>query len=260
MSSPLATGWTRSSLRSTVHELHDWCSAAPAFPGSLRSDRHLNPVADTAPGSVRPLVRNRPVVLVHGYIGNTSTWRPLIRRLQNRGFDDLYTFGYASYGVDVPRLAARLTRQVRRDLGPDAAGIHLIGHSLGGLIVRYAVSELGLDAQVATVTTIATPNSGAPLAHLCRSTLGRDLRPRSDVLRRLSAQPLSAQVQWMAYHTDRDVLVPRRSAVLEGAGVANVALPGYGHLSILDAPALADDLAFRLRAADLAAGNSGQAA
>ena len=38
--------------------------------------------------------------------------------------------------------------------------IHVIGHSLGGLIARYYVTRLGGDARVHTLVTLGTPARG----------------------------------------------------------------------------------------------------
>ncbi|MEM1270825.1 MAG: lipase, partial [Bacteroidota bacterium] len=41
---------------------------------------------------------------------------------------------------------------------------HLIGFSMGGLDARYLISVLGAHQNVATLTTVATPHHGSPLA------------------------------------------------------------------------------------------------
>ena len=42
--------------------------------------------------------------------------------------------------------------------------IHVIGHSLGGLITRYYVQRLGGDSRVHTLVTLGTPHQGTQLA------------------------------------------------------------------------------------------------
>lgn len=42
--------------------------------------------------------------------------------------------------------------------------VNLVGHSLGGLVARYYASVLG-DEQVASITTIASPHLGSPVAN-----------------------------------------------------------------------------------------------
>jgi pimeloyl-ACP methyl ester carboxylesterase len=238
---------SRTPLRSSLLEAHDWLVAAPAFPRGLAPYRRLQQMAFEDGAGTRSLVRNHPVILVHGCIGNPTTWVPLVRRLHRRGVANMYAFGYASVGVDVPELAERLLRQVQREVGTEP--VHLVGHSLGGLIVRYFAQELADDTTVATLATIATPHRGARLARLLPTALGCDLRPGSPLLRQLARQPVR-ETPFTTYSTDRDLLVSRESATLQSTNVANVSIPGYGHLSILNAPPLADHLAFRLHQAE----------
>lgn len=106
-----------------------------------------------------------PVVLVHGFAG-------LDRLMPCRRPAAEYFPGIAArlrrLGVTVhaPRLSPSAGVEVRAaelaaavdGLGP----VHLIGHSLGGLDARHAVTHLGTLA--ATVTTVGTPHRGSPVA------------------------------------------------------------------------------------------------
>ncbi len=49
-------------------------------------------------------------------------------------------------------------------LAPLPSPLHLVGHSMGGLDARYLAAHLDPDHRVATVTTLATPHRGSPLA------------------------------------------------------------------------------------------------
>jgi triacylglycerol lipase len=67
---------------------------------------------------------------------------------------------------------------------PDAQGpIHIIAHSMGGLDARYALHRdvLGLAGRVASLSTIATPHRGSPIADLLVSPAQdvRNLRRRA---------------------------------------------------------------------------------
>src|SRR4029077_11559874 len=55
--------------------------------------------------------------------------------------------------------------------------VHLVGHSLGGLDARYAVTKLGLDKQVRSVTTIGTPHRGTPFVDWGLSRFARLVMP-----------------------------------------------------------------------------------
>lgn len=142
----------------------------------------------------------------------------------------------------------------------DDAGVsqvHLIGHSLGGVVVRYAVGRLGLAASTGSAVTIASPHRGAAVARLGRGAAAVDVRPGSALLAELSDPPADA-VRWVAYYSNLDVVVPPRSARLDDPALRarNILVPDEGHLSILRAPALRYSVVAELLAAEDAAAPS----
>ncbi len=54
-----------------------------------------------------------------------------------------------------------------------ARRVNIIAHSKGGLEARYLISRLGMDRQVASLTTLATPHRGSYLADLVLSKVGK---------------------------------------------------------------------------------------
>lgn len=55
--------------------------------------------------------------------------------------------------------------------------MNVIAHSMGGLDIRYAVSKLGLNDCVASVTTVSSPHRGSALALWPSSALNAILDP-----------------------------------------------------------------------------------
>jgi hypothetical protein len=69
--------------------------------------------------------------------------------------------------VAARRLAAEAPKWLHRwrsHSGNTAARLVLVGHSMGGLVARYAVEVLGLWQHTAAVVTIGTPHRGTPKA------------------------------------------------------------------------------------------------
>jgi len=54
--------------------------------------------------------------------------------------------------------------------------VNIVAHSMGGLDARYAISQLGLSAKVASLITIGTPHLGTPLADAGHAVFGRITR------------------------------------------------------------------------------------
>jgi triacylglycerol esterase/lipase EstA (alpha/beta hydrolase family) len=205
--------------------------------------------AFAAGGAARKTVTT-PVVLVHGYGGNLSNWLPLELALGREGFANVYVMRYTPLFTDVPGIAGLLLRDCEsamRDAGSDR--VHVVAHSLGGVVLRYAVAKLGLGAYLDMGVTVATPHAGTFLARLGRGSVAADLRPRSALLREINVAECPAPVRWVSYWSNCDPIVRPWSAVLPGSVLkgTNVPVPEEGHLSILRSPVFLADVVQRLR-------------
>ena len=196
-------------------------------------------------------VLDTPVVLVHGYGSSTASWFRVERSLRSAGFCTVRAMAHHPLARDIPSLATRLVRLTNSlAAATGTARVHLVGHSLGGLIIRYAVCLLGLDPIVDTAITVATPHRGSRLAWLGLGTAAGQARPNSGVLRRIHAADPPAPTRWIAYYSDSDLLVPVSSAMIGFGDLAaeNVLLKNEDHMSILFSPRLATDISRRLAA------------
>ena len=110
--------------------------------------------------------------------------------------DRVECFGYNSSG-GVIDAASRLKQYIEGPGGildtwglGDEGQIHIVAHSMGGLVARYYIEELDGSAHVESLTMLGTPNKGVWLAILgwLLSHDGglRDLRWGSPVLHRLN--------------------------------------------------------------------------
>jgi triacylglycerol lipase len=185
-----------------------------------------------------------PVLLVHGYASNESVWTPLRRALAGAGFGHIVSVSYNSVLADPAAVTAELTDQgLQAAAAAGAPGVHLVGHSLGGLIVRCALTASApLSSRTASAVTIASPHRGAWLARLAPGRFaplmhrgGCPDRPEADAPDR--ARPdtgAPAPARWLAYYADRDRVVPAASARLDDPRYAavNLPIPGCGHLTI----------------------------
>ncbi|HEY7044102.1 MAG TPA: alpha/beta fold hydrolase [Nocardioidaceae bacterium] len=176
-----------------------------------------------------------PIVLIHGIVDNRTIFTVLRRGLRKRGFGSLRSFSYGPQTNDLRATAARFGAFVEAVVDEAGAGrVHVIGHSLGGLIARYYVQRLGGDARVATLVTLGTPHQGTLAARLLPNRLVRQLRPGSDVMLEL-AEPTDCSTRFLSFYSDVDhLVVPARHARLEHPDLAarNVLVRGVGHMSL----------------------------
>src|SRR5512134_1006471 len=95
---------------------------------------------------------NGTVVLLPGLWMPAWAMIPLERRMAHCGYRTLRV-GYASATAGLQQNAERVARAVQR-LG--AAHIHLVGHSLGGVVALHAAGPFGLR-NVRRIVMIASP-------------------------------------------------------------------------------------------------------
>ncbi len=111
----------------------------------------------------------KTVILVHGYAKNAGDMQSLARFLEK--------LGYRAVAVDLPLIfdhveeaAEVFENQVKEILSklPDNAPVAMVGHSTGGLVIRYFLAHSPDYKRVSHAVLIATPNQGSTLADIAR--------------------------------------------------------------------------------------------
>lgn len=123
-------------------------------------------------------------VLVHGLYATAGVFRPLRQMLESELGITSSTFSYG-FGPGITELRVRLEELI--DRVPGKAPIHLVGHSLGGLVVSDYVQNGRLDARVVQTVTLCAPFRGTRLNRLVPGAAGADLHVDSPVLPLLRA-------------------------------------------------------------------------
>ena len=115
------------------------------------------------------------VVVVHGLWMNTLTLSFIGHRLQHCGFEVSY-FSYASVGANVPDNAEKL-HQLIQTLSTDH--VHLVGHSLGGLVIRQLFEHYP-EQKWGRIVTLGTPHQGSQAAQdLAKHSWGQAILGKS---------------------------------------------------------------------------------
>jgi pimeloyl-ACP methyl ester carboxylesterase len=149
---------------------------------------------------------------------------PLRRGLQRQGFRAL-TWSYASLWGSIDAHAARLAAKARQ-LDEDASveRLHLVGHSMGAIVVRRALA-ITRPRKLGRVVLLAPPNAGARLADLALRLFGRRIVAATE----LSSHP-DSYVNRLAPAADLDCGVIAASWD-HAVSLASTHLPGqHDHL------------------------------
>jgi triacylglycerol esterase/lipase EstA (alpha/beta hydrolase family) len=201
-----------------------------------------------------------PVIFVHGYDAfgtgvSCTSWNNITGFLKNHGFTgpmvtikyyyndsscsvDVNNFGSQSVyfpggttngednrNADIRHIGYQLAWYIYNTYSSKGQNVGLVGHSMGGLIVRSALygvasgnSNFPPYLLVSNVVTLATPHNGTPTASTaCNNTECQEMTPGSAYLADLNANGQNPQEQggtdWTIMGSDADTTVPDDSAV-----------------------------------------------
>lgn len=177
--------------------------------------------ANTEPG-------DHVVVCLHGLFATAGVLRPLREQLEKHPGIHTATLSYP-VGPGVKPLARRLG-ELLSEL-PSDVSLHLLGHSLGGVVVRYFAQEIG-DPRIVQTISLGAPFAGVRGASWVGLELTRDLAPSSSLLRALqlgSRRRLATQHLSIVAENDQVVSAPMAHA-LPGGDVTLVRRCGHNAL------------------------------
>ncbi len=166
------------------------------------------------------------VILVHGFCASAGVFRPMRARLERDARACVATFTHAPC-VGIRRIARALEALVNRI--PEETRITVVGHSLGGVVARWYVQEMGGHARVERTISLASPFGGVVVP---RYLVGADLHEESVLLKRLRDRAAEYDVSHTSIVAACDRLVVGEKTACLGVGDV-VVLPGRGHNSLL---------------------------
>lgn len=154
------------------------------------------------------------VVMVHGLFHNPGAWIMARRRLHALGLGTAF-FSYPSWNTDWDSTVANLKNYLDEVIQshPDQ-DIHLLGHSMGGLLLCAALPQVANADPVRSLVTLGTPFGGSKLAPFALNSLGRYLRPEMDTMARATAHSIPAHVRCLALRSPADNMVLPNTALL----------------------------------------------
>jgi pimeloyl-ACP methyl ester carboxylesterase len=219
-----APGRARNVARALLSEICEFIVAVLAM-STAHPRRPAHPLP--AAGGVRP------VLLLHGILCNGRVWRALQSRLHAVGFGPVEALDVepllADLEIQTRRVALQLLALQNRCHGERVV---IVAHSMGGLIARLLLRDLGA-AVIRRIVTIASPHHGTALVRGLTWPNTRQMSRGSPWLHALNAaQEGRFSVPIASIYTREDNLVaPADSARLQGAELHE--LRGVGHLGIL---------------------------
>lgn len=176
----------------------------------------------------------RPTILVPGFSDDARCLRPLERFLQREGIPTYAISPQPSDGrVGIEVLAERLAAAITARFSA-ATPLNLVGFSMGGLICRSYVQQMGGISQTEHLLTIATPHQGTWTAYTYNRPACIQMRPGSHFLTKLNQDlsPLQS-INFTSIWTPLDLtIVPATSSYLPIGEMAPILSPFHRTLVI----------------------------
>jgi triacylglycerol esterase/lipase EstA (alpha/beta hydrolase family) len=179
-----------------------------------------------------------PVLLIHGFRGNPSTWADMIARFEAKG--------RTAVAIDLPSEDNVKNAAAIRDFiaAEGWSRVDLVAQSMGGLSARHFVKFLKSSAVVDTYVSLGTPQYGIYAACVLPASYGGQMCPWSGFLRNLNRDDdTPGKTFWTTIYSTSDRYVPNSSSRLDG-GACFIKVSGVGHNDMdNDAGIFADVLA-----------------
>lgn len=192
--------------------------------------------------------KNTPVLLVHGFmtydmasIDCKANWKHVLAELKAQGFTNVKTVTYykkskncdinlsdrygASRDSTWKELGGSLSHYIFDNYSRYGQQVDLMGHSMGGLVIRSAVQGGNEGAWgfknilVEDAVTIATPHKGTGFASLCIHNQCKALHPSNPDFYWLAKQPnpqSMIQTDWSVQASNLDALTSIDSGLAMG--------------------------------------------
>lgn len=177
-----------------------------------------------------------PVLLVHGYLHNSSAWILFRNRLNTAGVEDVYTINLGTPLGSIEHHAATIQKKLKeiKEIS-GRSDIILIGHSMGGLASAYYATHLAAPGTVKKVITLGSPLHGSKLGYLGFHHVAKQMRLGSEFTKGVLARmKVAKHIQFLHIGSRYDLFViPHTSCFVQNEPNHRNSEFVVGHLSLL---------------------------
>jgi predicted alpha/beta hydrolase family esterase len=184
----------------------------------------------------------RPVLLIHGILCNRGVWRAVEPRLHAAGLAPVRAVNLEPLFADIELQARRVAPELLAlQQQCDGARVIIVAHSMGGLVARALLRNVGSGA-ISRIVTLGSPHHGTMFTRGLPWPATQQMNPESPWLGALNtAQEGNLTVPVISiYSLDDNLVAPACSAQLRGAQSREIC--GVGHFGLLNSRRALDAL------------------
>jgi len=182
--------------------------------------------------------KNSPVLFVHGIFHNATAFYRLEKEARKLGYSKIGTVELWTTFSSFDEMVDKLKSEVNTILhDPDEASdtapkkLHIVAHSLGGMVLRAALFDERFAAKVDKVIFLGTPHQGSALFELPLPVAIHSLKVRAATMKRIKSEPLPGNIQYWNLRGGLDFITPTKVTFLPH--VPNLLFDGVGHAGLL---------------------------
>ncbi|HEY4831006.1 MAG TPA: alpha/beta fold hydrolase, partial [Waddliaceae bacterium] len=160
-----------------------------------------------------------PVLLVHGYLHNSSAWTYYRYRLNKAGFNNVFTIDLGHPLQSIEDYAEKVKKKVSEiQILTGKSTITLIGHSMGGLVSSFYATKLASEQGifVSEVVTLGSPLNGSRFSVIGFGECARQMGRESNFVKGLQEKVRASNIPFIHFGSQTDELVrPTVSAIIK---------------------------------------------
>lgn len=198
---------------------------------------------------------NKPILLVHGYMGNEKHWGWLFERLKEANIGEVHTINLKHFGSIDKDHSAQIEEKVKEiQAETGCKEIILVGHSMGGIVSSYFATHNPTDVSISDVITIGSPLRGTPLAYAGLGACAKQMRPGSELLSQVHEKVKESTTRFFNISSRADqIILSNESSLFDKTcdeRITSHTFEDMGHATYLFSPAVAEQLIHYIRKAN----------
>lgn len=223
------------------------------------SQTHFDPKEKDIEKDTEGRAVQQPIVLVHGYLHNSSGWIYHRHRLNKAGFKNVFTVNLGAIPTksiaEYAEVLKDRVEEIKKMTGRD--DVKLVGHSMGGLVSSYYALNVANqnDVNVTDVITLNSPLQGTKMHIFGVGPCVRDMAYGSPFVKELSKKIASStKTRFFHFASKADVVIlPYYSAlniesevIARNQNTAHIA-SNLGHTAVLFSKKVVDQEIYYLK-------------
>ena len=169
--------------------------------------------------------KKTPIIFVHGLYHNHTGWYFYLHWFRRWGWSHVKAVNLRGKFRSICEFTRILAEEVEKVMAESQSDqVDLVGHSMGGLVIRSYLMENPARAKIRRVVTLGSPHGGSKLAVLGPGQAAKEMIPGSVFLQSLSQ---SVQIPqggrfYSIYTIIDNMVLPNESTKLTWDGVRNL--------------------------------------